>query len=205
MTTWWQKLHPSERAERALEVILERTGVGAQIEAELEAERAARFRVAAERKGAEIERFVREKSHCEAVVARAEERQRAAQKAAEEALQQYITAREALSTCLGTHTQELEKLHADMLASYNPRIDEFGREIERLLADAPQLYRAWPDPKGELHALGGARASDNRHALERYTRRLIELRDAARDLRTRHDVADLEAEFARLMATLPST
>lgn len=202
----WRELHS---LQEKVDTLLKRTGLGQQLEDELEAEREARFRALAKRKGDALKRFSVDRDKCKTRLDAAEEKHKAAQKAAEAALAEVITANAALSTCHDQYKLDMETIEPQMLQCIDPRIAAFRRELEELLAATESLYRAWPDREGNLVALGfmpynpAGRMSNNRAVVDRRARFIVNLFDEVDRLRLRHDVEDFGAEIDRLRSSIP--
>lgn len=201
---WFKNLHPSERADRALEAILERTGVGAQIQKELDADRATTFENLRLRKVESVTRLQKAAAPANAAVATFEEKEKQARKDADDALKAYQKAREQLSTIYETHRNECADLDVQMLTCYDPAIDTFIVELEQLLAKNHTQYRAWLDPKGPLEDTQKRRMSDNHAAIDRRATAIFHLKhDIVPTLRTAQHITNLSAEIDRLRASIP--
>lgn len=131
----------------------------------------------------------------EAQVAQAEQRQRDAQQAAEDALGDYIAARERLDAVVQTHQATLDQIHPQMRALADPRIGALRAEMKALRDSADGLYRSVADGKG--------RVTDNAAAIARRRRRIDEALDALGRLEIAHDVEDVGPELDSLRSSIP--
>lgn len=195
-------MHPDTIPD-AVRVLLERTGIGRQLAAEAEQTRAKEHAELRARKADSVRKLLAARPKAEDAVRAAEAKQKAAAAAAEAALVEYVRARERLDQVVGEHSGELEQIEPAMRRCYDPKIDAFRQELLELKDDCPRLYRTTPDAKGPLQDQAGRRFRDNRDAIERRVRTILDVIDAADRLKVAHDVDDVEAEIARLRKSIP--
>jgi hypothetical protein len=201
---WINKHHPSEQPAQALEALLTHTGLGDKIQKDLDDGRAAKFEALRRRKVDSVARFQRGAAPANAAVAAAEEKEKQARKLADEAIKDYVKAREQHSTVYETHRNECAELDREMLTCYDPAIDAFIAELHELRRTNQQRLRSWPDEKGELLDVNRRRMSDNSDAVNRRDAAIFHLaHDVVPTLRTAHHVADVAAEIERLRNTIP--
>lgn len=188
---------------QAVHELLVRTGIGQQLAAEVEAQRAARHAELRQAKAATVAAVLEARPKIEAAVVAAEGKQKAAQQAAEAALQEWIAARGRLSALLDGHSATLQQIEPEMRRCCDPRIEDFKRELVVLRDVSADLYRTIPDPKGTLVDAQGRRMRNNRAEIDRRTQIILDTIDAAERLKVAHDIDDVGAEIERLRNAIP--
>ena len=185
----------SEQIAIAVRALLEKTGVGRQLADEAEAARKASFASLQKRKAASLATFLKNRPGAEARVESAEAKQRASQTLAEDALQDYIKAREALDTVIGTHQNDLNAIHPDMLKHADPQIAAFRVELLALQENMHSLYRSSRDAKGN--------SADNTAQIDLRVRRIHSALDELTRVALSHEIADFGAEISALRTAIP--
>lgn len=193
----------SDQLQQAVNQILERTGIGRQLRDEAEAQRAARFEALRKRKAEALAKYAKDSPKAAALVEAAEAKQRAAQKAAEDALQEYIRAREVQSNVIGTLQSVVDPIDAEMRQCHDPAISELERDLEAQRADIPNLLHTVADPDGPLVTAQGHRFRSNQAAVDRRHRAILAVQDECKRLRIHPDVTDVAGEIARLRKSIP--
>lgn len=200
---WLKNRHPSDRAA-VLEQILERTGIGQEITAELAKERADRHAAAAKRKADAIAKHLRDKGPAESKLEEISAKEIEAKKAAERLLLEYIAARESLETMRQTLRAETDECDALMRDSYPEQIDDFSLELDTLLVACEGLVREQPDPNGTITRPGSKiRFSNNYEAVQRRARAILAAKDAVERLKVDPNVTDFVAALKKIRSKIP--
>lgn len=187
----------------AVEQLLARTGVGRQIAAEREKERADKVAAARKTKAAAISKFLAERDRLQPLLKAAEADQAAAVKAAEAAIQRQIRLREQFSAIHDEVSLVQAPLDAELLANAHPAIDQAVQELEARKKLAPTLHRVIPDRSGPLviNATGG-RGRDNSREVREHVLSLNAAIEALGRLKVAPGAIDEAAEISRILNTV---
>jgi hypothetical protein len=188
--------------EEKVDAVYERMGVRKQIEAEIEAERASEHRETAEQLATDEATYVRQRDELAPKIEAAEEAEKAARKAAQDKLAEYLKVLQARDTIYDTFNNSRQRLEPKLRMLADPKIDAFVEELNERLGNNGKLYRCWPAGGGKKDFAGQPAMQDNRKEVDALAQAIIAARDEAQRLKLRH-FENLEAEFQRIRDALP--
>lgn len=173
---------------KKLALLLERTGLGAELRDQAEQERARRVTAARAAKRQAQAEFLRARDTLQPKLNAAERKQEDARKAAEAALQDWITLRQQFSDVHEVEWAARQKADAELIANANPEFDVLVADLERMR-----------DALGEEQRL--VKSSDGFAKLQPRMQRLQALIEEAQRLKLDPDIDDEPAAIARIRKT----
>jgi hypothetical protein len=168
-----------------LRQVIERTGIGADLEAESAAMRKAEHRAFAERLQKANSVYLGRQAKLYAEVEGAEAEQKASQAAVEKALERLSRAYEAQSTNHDTLAAVRREVEPQLKKLADPRIEAFKLQLR------------------ELHLTNPQNSFADHDTMSRRARAILNAIDAAERLKLVVSAEDLDAEFGKILATIP--
>ena len=187
---------------KGLRRFMERSGVAAELQAEAAADRAARAAEARKTKGKAVARFIKERDRVGALLKAAEDRQEAARKAADKAVDEWIKLRSEFSTLHDEIETTTKALDPVLRENADPAIDAEIAKCRELLVDVATIPPMVPDPKGTAKDPNGVHYRSRQPAIDARHRSIVAAIDALEFLKVDPDGDDVPGRIESIRATI---